>query len=448
MKYFELKAFCEYLQRFNEIKHVKRVENNTLKVEFQKNVVIFFDMTRGNATAYTKTNTEDSIHPANTKKDFKSPFDVLLLKKFTASKIEKIYLKNDDKVLCFEVSARSSYKKEIVTLQFEFTGKNTNVIILDEHNTILEALRHIDESSSSRVIKVGIKLDDLPRPNFKFEEKDCIDIEQTLANNYLGNELKELENTKTQKISVISKQKEKLQSILNSLQSIDVLEEESQELYKNANIILSNLHNIKSYEKEATFDDFDGGRTTIKFDKNYPTPSRYADFLFKSAKKLKQKKENQYLEYENLSQKIEFFERLAVIIKNAKTIQEIEFYLPKKDKNIKKTKKMEPYQSFFIDGFKIMLGRDERENIFLLENSKASDFWFHLQGQPSSHVIVQNTKKDIPDHIIEEAAKICAKFSSDNDGVFVIDFTQRRNVKIQTKANVLYNPYSTVVVKI
>ena len=142
------------------------------------------------------------------------------------------------------------------------------------------------------------------------------------------------------------------------------------------------------------------------------------------------------------------FERLAVIIKNAKTIQEIEFYLPKKDKNIKKTKKMEPYQSFFIDGFKIMLGRDERENIFLLENSKASDFWFHLQGQPSSHVIVQNTKKDIPDHIIEEAAKICAKFSSDNNGVFVVDFTQRRNVKIQTKANVLYNPYSTVVVKI
>ena len=203
---------------------------------------------------------------------------MLLLKKFTASKIEKIYLKNDDKVLCFEVSARSSYKKEIVTLQFEFTGKNTNTIILDEHNTILEALRHIDESSSSRVIKVGIKLDDLPRPNFKFEEKDCIDIEQTLANNYLGNELKELENTKTQKISVISKQKEKLQSILNSLQSIDVLETESQELYKNANIILSNLHNIKSYEKEATFDDFDGGRTTIKFDKNYPTPSRYADF--------------------------------------------------------------------------------------------------------------------------------------------------------------------------
>ena len=75
------------------------------------------------------------------------------------------------------------------------------------------------------------------------------------------------------------------------------------------------------------------------------------------------------------------------------TIDEIEFYIPKKDKKQTKTKKSQPYQSFFIDGFKIMLGRDERENIYLLQNSKASDFWFHLQGQVSSHVIVSNTKK-------------------------------------------------------
>ncbi len=95
-----------------------------------------------------------------------------------------------------------------------------------------------------------------------------------------------------------------------------------------------------------------------------------------------------------------------------------------------------------------MLGRDERENIYLLENSKASDFWFHLQGMTSSHVIVSNSKKTLPQHIIEEAAKICAKFSLDSGGVYDVDYTQRRNVKIQNRANVLYNPYSTVVVKV
>ena len=95
-----------------------------------------------------------------------------------------------------------------------------------------------------------------------------------------------------------------------------------------------------------------------------------------------------------------------------------------------------------------MLGSNERENIYLLENSKASDFWFHLKDRPSCHVIVQNSKKELPQIVIEKAATLCAKFSSDGGGVFEVDFTQRRNVKIQHGANVLYNPYSTVVVKI
>lgn len=73
------------------------------------------------------------------------------------------------KSFAFEVTAKSSYKKEIVTLQFEFTGKNTNTIIVDENRVILEALRHIDEQSSSRVVKVGIKLLDVPKPNFIFQ---------------------------------------------------------------------------------------------------------------------------------------------------------------------------------------------------------------------------------------------------------------------------------------
>jgi predicted ribosome quality control (RQC) complex YloA/Tae2 family protein len=135
-------------------------------------------------------------------------------------------------------------------------------------------------------------------------------------------------------------------------------------------------------------------------------------------------------------------------IQNCTTKDELEFYIPKKDKNQIKTKKANPYQSFFIDGYKIMLGRDERENIYLLENSKASDFWFHLQEQVSSHVIVSNRKKTIPEKIINEAASICARFSTNSGGTYAVDFTQRRNVKIQTRANVLYNPYSTVVVKI
>lgn len=442
MKYYLLKAFCNYLSKFSHIKHIKRVENNTLKIEFSKDETFYFDMTRGNSLVYIKENSE------NIKKDFKSPFDVILQKKFTNSQINQVYLLNDDKILCIEVIAKSSYKKEIVTLQFEFTGKNTNAIIVDEKRIILEALRHIDEQSSSRVVKVGIKLLDLLKPNFSFQDLECLDILSYLKNNYEQKEESLLHNSKTQKINQLIKEKEKLENIISHLEDKEVLKLQADEIYGKANLLLANLYQIKPYEKEIELIDFGGEKVKIILESSFVTPSNYVDFLFKSGKKLKQKIENQHLEYENLSQKVEFLTRLIEIIKNANSIDEIEFYLPKKDKNIKKTKKMEPYQSFFIDGYKIMLGRDERENIFLLENSKANDFWFHLQGRVSAHVIVQNTKKELPAYIIEEASKICAKFSTNSGGVYAVDYTQRRNVKIQSKANVLYNPYFTTVVKI
>lgn len=75
MKYYLLKAFCEYLAKFSHIKHIKRVENNTLKIEFSRDETFYFDMTRGNSLVYIKENNENII-----KKDFKSPFDVLLQK--------------------------------------------------------------------------------------------------------------------------------------------------------------------------------------------------------------------------------------------------------------------------------------------------------------------------------------------------------------------------------
>jgi predicted ribosome quality control (RQC) complex YloA/Tae2 family protein len=95
-----------------------------------------------------------------------------------------------------------------------------------------------------------------------------------------------------------------------------------------------------------------------------------------------------------------------------------------------------------------MLGTSERENIYLLENSKASDFWFHLKDRPSCHVIVQNSKKELPQSVVEQAAVLCAKFSVDFGGNYEVDYTQRRNVKIQSGANVLYNPHTTISVKI
>lgn len=422
MKYYVLKKLTQHLQCYTHIKHIKRIDNNTIKIEFNKQNVYYFNLSKGNGTIYKKENTD------NIKKDFIAPFDILLQKRFTSSTLKKISLLNDDKIILIEIENKSAYKTQTTFLQMEFTGKNTNIIILDENFIVLEALRHIDEWSSVRVVKVGTKLAPLPKPDFTYEQKEIADIDSYLIEFYKNTEKKELENIKKAKYLQLNKQIIKITKLLDTLEDIQTLERHAMEYNNEATLLLSDLYNYEGYQKN------------IKLQKS--------NLLYKKSKKIKQKIKHQHREENNLSQKLEYYTRLLHIIKNAQTRDEVEFYMPKKDKNQKKTKKDNPYKSFFIDGYKIMLGRDERENIYLLQHSKASDFWFHLKDQVSSHVIISNTKKTLPQKLIEEAAKICAQFSSDFGGTFEVDYTQRRNVKIQNRANVLYNPYSTVVVKV
>ena len=422
MKYYILKQFTQFLNNYTLIKHIKRVDNNTIKIEFNDRNTYYFDLTRGNAAIYKKESND------NIKKDYNAPFDVILNKRFTNSKVDDVYLLNDDKIIRIKVLSRSAYKTQITYLQLEFTGKNTNIIILDENEIILEALRHIDEWSSTRVVKVGLKLAPLDKPDFTFEQNSIDDIDKYLYEVYNTKQRQLLNSVKKEKTTQLKKQIKKIKKILNALDDVDTLEKKAEQYNQEATTILANLYNETGYTKSLNL--------------------KKSNDLFKQSKKAKQKAKNQYIEQLNLSQKLEFLDRMVTVVENCKDINEIEFYLPKKDKNQIKTKKANPYQSFFIDGYKIMLGRDERENIYLLQNSKASDFWFHLQGQVSSHVIVSNTKKTLPEYIILEAAKICARFSTSSGGVYTVDFTQRRNVKIQTRANVLYNPYNSVTVKI
>lgn len=437
MRYYLLKKIVEYIQQKADfIKYIKRVDNNIIIIEFNNKNIIYFDLSKSNSTIFK------SYEKILTKKDFNAPFDVVLQKRFTNSKIEKVELYNDDKIINFVVSSSNSYKKTISILQLEFTGKYTNIIVLDENRLILEALRHIDENSSSRVVKVGLKLQDLVKKDFTYKMEEVYDIEKHLFDEYKKRLFDSLENLKQLKANAVQKEILKLEDILISLPKKDDLEQESQNLYEKSNLILANLHNILPYQKELKV--FNDDKEIIIELNNMKSPQNYTNELFKKARKLKQKAQNIKIEKKNLEEKIEYLKRLKNSINSANSIDECEFLYPKKEKNQTKTKKEKNYESFFFSGYKIMLGTNERENIYLLENSKSSDFWFHLKDRPSCHVIVQNSKKELPEELIKRAALLCVKFSVDFSGNYEVDYTQRRNVKIKQGANVLYNPFNTI----
>ncbi len=442
MKYYLLKELVAKLNTYKIIKHIKRVDNNVVQIEFDNKNIYYFDMTKGNSTVYKK------LDEGNAYKEFQAPFDVVLKKRSIQATIQKVFLYNDDKIINIELQSKSSYKSLKTTLQFEFTGKHTNIIILDENRVVLDALRHIDSDVSSRIVKVGSKLEDIPKAPFTPKLQAVEDIDQELYKIYDQIQEQQLQEVKKQKIKILEKERKKVEEILVNLEDKEILEIQSKQCYDTANLILANLYQIKDYQTSVEVYDFEGKLVTLELETKNQTVKQYMDKLFSKAKKLKQKAQNQHQEKQNLEEKLQFLNKMIHLIQTLKSIDEIEFYFPKKQKNQSKTKKAQPYQSFFYKGFKIMLGRDERENIYLLQNSKASDFWFHLKDIHSSHVIVVNSKKTLPEEVIEKAAIICAQFSVDHSGKYLVDYTQRRNVAIQNRANVLYNPYQTITVTV
>jgi predicted ribosome quality control (RQC) complex YloA/Tae2 family protein len=398
-------------------------------------------MKRGDSYIFQKEGSYKKVRTYN------SPFDVVLSKRFTNAKIEKFEVLEGNRILRIYAKTSSKYKSQLSILQFEFTGRNTNVIILDEKEVILEAFRHIDIRNSFREVKVGVILEPLPPREFKERSEPIVDIKTYLKSEYKKREDSRLIMVKNQKILTISKKLKKLQKSYDRLENEDDLLQKSRALEMDGNLLLSNLHNMKNYQKEIEVVDYEGDPKIIKLPEDVRTPAEAANRFFTRAKKLKQKAKNTHIERENLDSKITFLKRVQESIKSATSIDEVNLYLPKQPKKLKsRTKEDANIESFFIDGYKIRLGKNEKGNITLLKNAKMSDIWMHIKDIPSTHVIITNEKKSVPDSVLEFGAKLCVQFSAVSQGSYLVDYTYRRNVKMRDGANVNYVEYKSLKV--
>jgi len=436
MKLSHLKQIVNYLKKFKKILAIYRVTDTIVKVAFDKNDEIYFNMQRSNSSIFKALSYSRS-------KVYNAPFDVVLSKRFNRSNILNVELLNSDKILRFKTSLSSAYKEEITYLQFEFTGKYTNVIILDEQNMVLEALRHVDLFSSFREVRVGQKLLDVPNAPFEAKEYPLKNVEKFLLDTYEKEQKNVLESLKKQKVLYLEKKLKKLQKLYNSLEDEVFLKNEAQTLQHYGNLILSNMHRIKPYQRVVKVNDYDGNEVEIDLLRSYGSVSMMSDSLFSRAKKAKQKAKNLHIEKASLGAKIEYIKLFINTVKEAKDVSKISLLFPKKEQS-KKVKKDDSIESFLIEGYKVQLGKNERGNITLLQNARARDVWLHMRERPSCHVIITTDKQNLPLHIIESAARLCVDFTMFEKGRYLVDYTPRREVTIQHGANVLYNKYKTI----
>ncbi|WP_139452583.1 NFACT RNA binding domain-containing protein [Campylobacter armoricus] len=429
MKYTDLIQIKDYFKQFQRINYLKRLDDNVLELSLDHHSFIV-DLTRGKSGIY-----QDKIQA----KTYNAPFDFMLKKYFSNARILNLEVLENNRILSFEVLSEKSYKAYGAKIYFEFTGKNTNVIITDTNEIVIEALRHIDKSY--RIVKIGEQLQALKAYEIKedFVKIDNFDIYfKDIAKKLQQNRLKEI---KENKLLNIDKKILNLKESIANLEQEDITLEKAQNLSQKADILFANLNSLKDYQREFILQDFNGKELEFKLD---DTPKNTANEFYKMVKKLKQKAKNINIEREILNEKLDFLINLKDLIFKSASIRELEILMPKKAKNTKKEELNAGVSSFYFDEFKISVGRNEKANEYLLKVAKKDDIWLHVKDYPSAHVIITSNKLKISQLVLEFAAKLCVEFSKLSSGAYLVDYTSKNFVKIREKAFVNYTNYKTI----
>lgn len=438
MRFSYLEQITGYLGRFERIVAAYRYSDSGIRIVFDADHALHFEMGRGDSSIMlAEQSTRGKIYQA--------PFDIMLAKRLNRSVIRSITMYGKDKILRIEVSQSGAYKSETTLLQLEFTGKHTNAILLDKEGIVLEALRHIDEEASSRTVRVGYPLSDPPPPPYEPAHFPLDDVEAYLRSQFRQRSEDRLQRLKQEKLALLEKQQKRLKKHLDELQEEDALFREAEREQHEGHLILANLGQIKPYQSRLETFDFEGHPVVIEFSPPSPSGAAYAEIRFKRAKKAKQKALGLHLERSNLAEKLQHLELFSRAVHDAASPEEIEILFPQK-KERRKFTTSDAVAEFWVEGFKVSLGKNEKGNIQLLRGAKAKDLWFHLKDRPSAHVIVSTDKQQLPDKVIETAAKLCVDFSVFEKGNYLVDYTQRREVKMTEGANVLYNRFQTIMI--
>lgn len=106
-------------------------------------------------------------------------------------------------------------------------------------------------------------------------------------------------------------------------------------------------------------------------------------------------------------------------------------YIRRKGARQKPVKAAAPIEFTSSDGYKILVGRNNRQNDTLtLKTADKTDIWLHTKDIPGSHVIIFTEGKYPPDRTIAEAAELAAFHSKAKASAQVpVDFTEVKYVK-------------------
>ncbi|MGI6752319.1 MAG: Rqc2 family fibronectin-binding protein [Anaerovoracaceae bacterium] len=222
----------------------------------------------------------------------------------------------------------------------------------------------------------------------------------------------------------------------------DILDAENSHIYRlYGELLAASLHTIEQGASKAhVLNYYDNQIIEIPLDPRI-SPARNMQKYFKKFGKAKTAIKEKKSQLTQTNDAIDYLESMLTFGENATEIEEIEEikqelvevgYLRKRKDNYKAGKaKLNPLIFTTKDGFKIMVGRNNKENDKLtFKMADKKDLWLHAKDIPGSHVILLTQGKTPSASAINEAASLAAYYSKSRNSENVpVDYTQIRYVK-------------------
>lgn len=206
-------------------------------------------------------------------------------------------------------------------------------------------------------------------------------------------------------------------------------------------LLTANMHDLHQGLDQISLENYyDGTQIVIPLDSRQ-SPSENAQRYYKRYNKAKIAKKEKSHQLSEANASIGYLESVMAFVEQADTMEEIEMirqelieggYLRMRKNLFRSSRtKLTPQEFITADGFRILVGRNNKENdVLTFKTADKKDYWFHTKDIPGSHVILVTSGKQPSDSATLAAASLAAYYSKARLSENVpVDFTQVRHVK-------------------
>ncbi len=258
--------------------------------------------------------------------------------------------------------------------------------------------------------------------------------------------------------SAIKKAEKRLAQINGKLLECDSAEE----IKLKGELITANIYRLERGMDSFEADDYYSQtprKIKIALDRQL-TPAQNAQKYYKKYAKMKRTVQALSGQKEETEVKLDYLNSIAAHIDAAECTDDLketadeltaEGILKRPpEKGKKKADAPAPLREYEMDGFRVLVGRNNAQNDRLLKSLSPDDVWLHVNRYHSSHAGIICEGRKVPDEVIAKAAAACAYYSEarGRDKV-TVDYAPRKFVKKPSKSApgfVTYTDYSNIIV--